>query len=395
MKWEKVKNFLEGAAPSFSPGESPDAAVEGLLQKKHAFPGAVLLVGQSGEIVFHEAVGCRSLLPHAAPMAKDTVFDIASLTKVIVTTTLVMRLFESGLLDIESRLSRILQTFATHGKEQMTVRHLLSHTSGYPATVPFYKELSRIDRGERQGIMFSRGAVEFVYNEIFRLKLDNVPGKVAKYSDLGFILLQNVLEVLTAGKPLDKQAQDHIFAPLKLASTGFIDLSKVKRRGLEPVHEMIAPTARCPWRDKIIHGEVHDDNAWAMGGIAGHAGLFSTAEDVHRFAHEMIESYKGRGSLVGKDALQKFWTVDGTVKESSWALGWDTPSKDNSSSGTYFSPRAVGHLGFTGCSLWIDPEREVDVVLLSNRIHPSPDNNSIKDFRPAIHNLIMEALGFA
>ncbi len=395
MKWEKVKNFLESAAANYNPGDAPETLAAGLQQKKLPFPGAVLLVGQGGEIVFHEAVGCRSIIPQISPMSKDTVFDVASLTKVIVTTTLVMKLFESGLLDIESRLSRILQTFATHGKEQMTVRHLLSHTSGYPATVPFYKEISRIDRGERQGIMFSRGAVEFVYNEIFRFKLENVPGKVAKYSDLGFILLQNVLEVLTAGKPLEKQAQDQIFQPLKLASTGFIDLSKVKRRGIEPVHEMIAPTALCPWRDKIIHGEVHDDNAWAMGGIAGHAGLFSTAEDIHRFAHQMIESYKGRGSLFSKETVHKFWTVDGTVKESSWGLGWDTPSKDNSSSGTYFSPRAVGHLGFTGCSLWIDPEREVDVILLSNRIHPSPENNAIKEFRPAIHNLVMEALGFA
>jgi CubicO group peptidase (beta-lactamase class C family) len=169
----------------------------------------------------------------------------------------------------------------------------------------------------------------------------------------------------------------------------------MKRRGLAPVTDMIAPTAECPWRERILCGEVHDDNAWAMGGVAGHAGLFSTARDVHAFATEMIDCYHGRGGLVSQDTVRKFWTLDNSIEGSSWALGWDTPSPEHSSSGRYFSRNSVGHLGFTGCSLWIDPDRELDVVLLSNRVHPNPENNLIREFRPLIHDLVMETLGLA
>ena len=158
---------------------------------------------------------------------------------------------------------------------------------------------------------------------------------------------------------------------------------------------MIAPTAECQWRGQILSGEVHDDNAWVMGGVAGHAGVFSTAEDVNLFATEMINCYHGRGNLVDRDVIREFWTRAGVDQKSSWALGWDTPSEQKSSSGQYFSENAVGHLGYTGCSLWIDHERELSVVLLSNRIHPTPDNGSIREFRPKIHDLVMETLGYS
>lgn len=390
MNWERVDEAMTAAAAEYSEEQQPSSA-----RRRHAFPGAVLLVGRGGEVLYHKAFGCRSLVPRVTPMKADTVFDVSSLTKVIVTTTLMMRLVESGLLSLDRRLSRIIQTFGTHGKEQMTLQHLLTHCSGYPATTPFYKQIAKLDSGSRAGVMTSRGAVEFVYSEIARAKLENLPGKVTRYSDVGFILLGNVIEVSSGGKTLDKIAQEQIFAPLRLASTGFVDLSKIRRRGLAPVTDVIAPTIECPWRGRLICGEVHDENAWAMGGVAGHAGIFSTARDVHTFATEMINCFHGRGSLVSKETVRRFWTRDETVPGSTWALGWDTPSPTGSSSGKHFSEGSVGHLGFTGCSLWIDPEHEIDVILLSNRIHPSIENVTIREFRPQIHDLVMEALGLA
>ena len=388
MAWDKVVKALEEAAHPYEEGVDYSAN-----RRRIVVPGGVLLVGQGGETVFCSAFGCRSLLPVLSPVEADTVYDVASLTKVIVTTTLVMKLVEKGLLDFNKKLSHIFQTFGTHGKERMTVRHLLTHTSGYPATAPYYRQIAKDDQGSRAGMLASRGAVEAIYHEIFRARIDNLPGKVTRYSDIGFILLGHAIEVLT-NSTLDKLALKQIFGPLGLRSMGYVDLNLLRSQGLTPDTGVIAPTAECPWRGRILCGEVHDDNAWVMGGVAPHAGVFSTADDVHRFASEMIACWHGRGSLVSQELLRQFWTVDGTDPKSTWALGWDTPSRERSSSGQYFSPRAVGHLGYTGCSLWIDPEREIDVVLLTNRIHPSPENTGIREFRPLIHNLVMEALGY-
>lgn len=389
--WSRVDEALRSAAVEFRPNLSPHDVQA--FRNRAVFPGAALLVGVGGEVVYHRIVGCRSLTPEVSPATEDLVYDVASLTKVMVTTALAMMLVERGELTLDRRLSRIFQTFGTHGKETMTIRHLLTHTSGYPATAPFYKSIARADKAERSNVLTSRGAKEIVLNEIFRAKLENMPGKVTRYSDIGFILLGSAIETIS-GSSLDRLAHRHIFKALGLDSTGYIDLTTIRRRGLEPVVETIAPTARCPWRGRILCGEVHDDNAWAMGGIGAHAGVFSTAADVHKFAYEMIRAYRGTSDFIDRDVVREFWTIAGIDPASTWALGWDTPSRKGSSAGRHFGPHTVGHLGFTGCSLWIDPEREVAVVLLSNRVHLSVDNNLIREFRPIIHDLVMEALGF-
>ncbi len=385
--WSKVEDALRGAATPF---RHSSATPE---RKTPAFPGAVLLVGQGGEIVFHEAFGCRSVVPDPTEMKKDMVFDVASLTKVLITTSLMMQLVQEELINLDWRVSRVVQTFGTHGKESMTIRHLLTHMSGYAGTHPYYKYIAKADNAGRAGVMTSKSAAEMVYNEIFRSKLENMPGKVTRYSDIGFMLLGHCIETV-AGQSLDKLALKHVIKPLGLESTGYIDLSNLRRRGLEPVLDSIVPTARCPWRGRLLCGEVHDDNAWAMGGIAAHAGIFTTAQDLHKFAAELIACYHGTGSFIERDVVRKFWTIAGDDPESSWALGWDTPSKSGSSSGHHFSKGSVGHLAFSGCSIWIDPERELDVILLTNRIHPTPENNAIRDFRPVIHDLVMHALGY-
>ena len=390
INWTSVDEALNSAVLTCS----EDSAVLA-HRRRYVFPGAVLLVGLEGEVVYHKAFGCRSLSPSVTPMTRDVVFDVASLTKPLITTTLIMQCVERGILSVDRRLSRIFQTFGTYGKEKITVRHLLNHTSGYPATAPFYKQIARLDNGARTGVMTSRGAVETVLNEIFRAKIEHSPGQVTRYSDIGFILLGRVLEIMSGGMTLDKLATNNIFKQLGMHSSGFIDLAALRRRGLKVDTSMIAPTAECQWRGRVLCGEVHDENAWVMGGVAPHAGLFTTAYDVHRFAAEMIRCWHGKGKFLGKDIVRDFWCLDGMDPRSTWALGWDTPSLVDSSSGHHFSANSVGHLGYTGCSLWIDVRRRVHVVLLSNRIHPTAENNAIREFRPHLHDLVMEALGFS
>ncbi len=391
-RWEKVEAAL--AAATYHGQKEGRTTADGKRWSKAVTPGAVLLVAQGGEIKFLGAAGARSIVPSETELRVNTVYDVASLTKALVTTTLIMRLIDSGKVELDRRLSRIFQTFGTFGKERITVRNLLAHCSGLPAYVPFYKQIAKADSGEKAGIMRCRGALEMVYHDIYRLPLEHEPGTISKYSDVGFILLGHLIEVGSGGRHLDKVAAEQLFAPLKLRSTGFVELSRITRRGVAPITDVIAPTSECPWRRKLVWGEVQDENAWAMGGVAGHAGLFSTAEDVHAIARELINCYHGRGSLVSKDVARLFWTKDGTVEDSTWALGWDTPSPEGSSSGHHFGANAVGHLGYTGCSLWIDPERELEIILLTNRVHPSVDNNLIKEFRPQIHDLVMETLGY-
>ena len=206
------------------------------------------------------------------------------------------------------------------------------------------------------------------------------------------MLLGALIEVVS-GMTLDRFCQERIFRPLGMRATSFIDLSLVRTRRIQPITEMIAATERCPWRKRVLCGEVHDDNAYAMGGVAGHAGLFAAARDVDTLLCR-LEGVLGRDGRLrsGGASCAQFWTRDATVPSSTWALGWDTPSPTASAAGTQFSPNTVGHLGFTGTSMWIDLERDRHVILLTNRVHPSRDNNAIKEFRPMIHDLINQAL---
>ncbi len=355
-----------------------------------AFPGAVILVAQRGDVLYHEAFGSRSLVPDRTPMAADTVFDVSSLTKPLATTTMVMLLARQGKLRPEDRVTRFVQNFGAHGKFGVTVRHLLAHCSGLPAWRPFYRDVARAALG-RPNHVASRGAREFVYEQIHRERLEYPPGTQTVYSDLGFLLLGELIE-LVAQAPLDRVCHERIFRPLGLRSTGFVDLGRLRRDKLAPVTDAIAPTEQCPWRQKLLCGEVHDDNAWAVGGVAGHAGLFSSARDIHTLVCWLRACARGEDPTLPAELVRRFWTRDATVPDSTWALGWDTPSPAGSSAGTRVSRRAVGHLGFTGTSLWIDLERDAHVVLLTNRVHPDRHNERIREVRPRVHDAVWEAL---
>jgi CubicO group peptidase (beta-lactamase class C family) len=356
-----------------------------------AFPGAVVLVGRAGRVLYHAAFGSRSLEPERTPMQRDTVFDLSSLTKPLATTTAFMLLVKDKRVHPDDRVTRFFHNFGVHGKTHITFRHLLAHCSGLPAWCPYFQEVTRVDREGRLNFVASRGAKEFVYEQIHRERPACDPGQRTVYSDLGFMLLGELIELVTR-VPLDRFCHERIFRPLGLRSTAFIDLSLLRTRRFTPVTGMIAPTERCPWRKRVLCGEVHDDNAYAMGGVAGHAGLFAPATEVDKLTTRLLACYRGKDDFVPREIMQEFWTRDGTVPGSTWALGWDTPSEENSSGGSRIGRRAVGHLGFTGTSLWVDLERDAHVILLTNRVHPDRSNERIREIRPRVHDAAVEAL---
>ena len=373
MSWDAVEQAM-------------DAAVA-----RGVFPGVVVLVNAGGRVAFLRAAGRRSLEEgDGSPMREDTIFDVASLTKPLATATAMMVCVRERRIGLEDRVTRFFHNFGVHGKTHVTFRHLLAHTSGLPGWRPYCRDIVKIEREGRINFTASRGAKEWVYEAIQREKPEAPAGARTLYSDLGFILLGAAIEQVS-GLTLDRYCHEKIFKPLGLRSTSFVDLSVLRTRKLEPIAEMIAPTERCPWRKRVLCGEVHDDNAYAMGGVAGHAGLFSCARDIDRMATTLRESCLGQNVFLPSSIVSEFWRRDDPIGSSTWALGWDTPSLKSSTAGTELSRNAVGHVGFTGTSLWIDLDRNLHVIVLSNRVHPSRDNDLIREFRPLIHDLCVRA----
>src|SRR5213083_2654059 len=309
-----------------------------------AFPGAVILVSRAGRVLYHAAFGCRSLEPARAPMQPDTIFDLSSLTKPLATVTAFMLLLSERKVQVDDRVTRFFHNFGVHGKTHVTFRHLLAHCSGLPGWRPFAREVVRIERQGRLNFIASRGAKEFVYEQIHRERPEYETGERAVYSDLGFMLLGELIE-LVSRMPLDRFCHERIFRPLGLRASAFVDVTALRTRKVTPVTDVIAPTERCPWRKRLLCGEVHDDNAYAMGGVAGHAGLFSSARDIHTLMVRLNHCFHGKDNFLPQSLVQEFLTKDQTIKDSTHALGWDTPSPGKSASGSYFSPRSVGHLG--------------------------------------------------
>ncbi len=362
------------------------------------FPGAVILVAKRGEVLLQRAFGNKSVQQknQEAPlvMSVDTVFDIASLTAVLATTTLMMKLVEGQKIKLEDRVARYIQSFGVFGKSAITIEHLLIHASGLPAWLPFFEDLAKANAGARLGILTSRGARDYVFNAINRLPLKHEPGSRQTYSDIDFIILGELIEGLT-GLSIDRAVYRYILQPLSIKSTSYIDLSMIKRRGIHPVTDMIAPTEECPWRGRVLCGEVHDDNAWAMGGIAGHSGLFSTAFDLHQIARELILAYHGDSQFLSRETVRKFWSVPSETMSPHFRYGWESPSKENGMIDmidSKLSQNGVGHCGFTGCSLWIEPELGIEIILMTNRVNPSRSNKRIVNFRPKLHDAVLESL---
>lgn len=349
--------------------------------RNRVFPGAVLFVRHQGHLLFHEAVGSLSFLPDSPPVRRDTLYDLASLTKPLATASAVLLLVQDGLIDLEVPLDSLLNDSENHSLGVRTVRDLLCHQSGLPALQPYYLDFPP---DPPRDLDEYRQRCTAVLEKIFSESLDETLPQKSVYSDLGFILLGFLVERV-CGQTLAEFCQSQIFDPLQAAPLGFNPGNGALK---EHTRAEIAPTEQDPWRGRLLQGEVHDDNAFALGGMAGHAGLFGTAEAAGRITQAWLEGYHGKPGIFDPQLVKRFVTAQpGT----SWALGWDTPSQP-SSSGQWFSPESFGHLGFTGTSIWIDPVRELEVIFLSNRVHPTRDNPAIKTFRPKLHDLIIQEL---
>jgi len=345
-----------------------------------AFPGCSLAVTFRGELVAQKALGRFTHDPASPEVTTASIFDIASLTKVVATTAMAMILYERGLLDLEAPVIAIVPEFAgghsgelagepadnEHRRHEITLRMLLAHNSGLPA----YEKL------------FLRAKThDALLQAAFAAPLTAAPGARAEYSDIGFMILGTALEHL-ADESLDAFCQRELFGPLGMTHTTFNPIPALKGS--------IPPTADDrAFRHRIIQGEVQDENASVLGGVAGHAGLFSTSEDLAIFTHTMLS---GGHPILRPSTIELFARRQSAPEGTSRALGWDTPSSP-SQSGKYFSSRSFGHLGYTGTSLWIDPNRQLSIILLTNRTWPDCQSQAIKQVRPALHDAVVESLG--
>jgi serine-type D-Ala-D-Ala carboxypeptidase len=356
-----------------------------------AFPGCALAITLRGELIAHHALGRFTYDPASAPITTASIFDVASVTKAIATTTMAMILYERGLLDLEAPITAIIPEFAGDDRRRrdVTLRMLLAHASGLPAYEKLFLRTTK-----RQDLLAAA----------LRADLTADPGTRAEYSDIGFIILGVALERL-ADEPIDTFCQREIFGPLGMSHTNFNPPKAWKDQIVPTANESgndecgtdtlvrqplpsPAPSTASKFRGRIIQGEVQDENASILGGVAGHAGLFSTAEDTALFAHALLN---GGRPILRPETINFFTRRETSPEGTSRALGWDTPSSP-SQSGRYFGPRSYGHLGYTGTSLWIDADRQLSITLLTNRTWPDCQNQAIKQVRPAFHDAVIEAL---
>jgi CubicO group peptidase (beta-lactamase class C family) len=331
-----------------------------------AFPGAIAVIGNHDGPIVTVAAGHLDWAPSPVPDER-TLWDLASLTKVVGMTSAMMQLVEQGKVDLDAPVQRYLPEWQGPNKDKVTVRDLITHRSGLPAFKTYYKLNLSPD-----------STLKLFMNT----PLDTLPGVRMVYSDIGAILLGKIVERVS-GQTLDKYLAEHVFRPLGMFDTQYRPDSSLLPR--------IAPTERDPWRGRLVHGEVHDENAYALGGVSGHAGLFSTAHDLSRLAEAYLNGGEIEGVRFAKaSTIRQFTTVEDSTF-SSRALGWDTPS-DRSSAGHFIRRPAFGHTGFTGTSLWIAPQHDLYVLLLTNRVNPTREHNGIGRVRVQVADAAMRAL---
>jgi CubicO group peptidase (beta-lactamase class C family) len=380
VKWSVVRRKLARV----------DRALDKAIEASE-IPGAVVLarMQRDGEVLEHCSVrGLAVVRPERLPMTRETLFDLASLTKPVATTTALLWLVHEGAVDLDAPVSKYLPEFSEREKDAVTVRHLLTHSSGLKPWRPFHELLLAKEKKTGERWLGTPAAREFILGRVLRSGLVHEPGAAAVYGDLDFIALGALVEAVSKQR-LDDFVRARVAGPLGLSETFFVPLGE--GGGMpDALRRRTAATENCPWRERILWGEVHDPNAWAMGGVAGHAGLFASADDLLRFAQTWLDVWHGRSDALPREPLRRFATRQHLPEKSDWALGWDTPTAGASSSGRYFSAHSIGHLGFTGTSLWIDLEREAIVVMLTNRVHLVAKRSRF-ELRPIVHDLVREA----
>jgi len=381
VKWSAVRRKLRRV----------DRAIDKSIASAE-IPGSVAgaQMPKDGETLeYFSEHGLAVLQPERIPMTRRTIFDLASLTKPLATTTAILLLVDEGAVELDAPVAKYLPLFAERGKEAVTIRHLLTHSSGLKPWRAYHEIFLQKERKTGETLIGSPEARASVIDRTLRSAPLHEPGEAAVYGDLDFIVLGAVVEAV-GGQRLDDFCRERIFGPLEMPDTFFIPIGRDAQPLPEPVKRRIAATENCPWRNRVLWGEVHDPNASVMRGVAGHAGLFSTVDDVMKFGQIIIDVWHGRSEALPRESTRQFLTRQNLPVSSDWALGWDTPTEGASSSGKHLSKNSVGHLGFTGTSLWIDLDREIAIALLTNRVHLIAKKSRF-ELRPIVHDAIVEA----
>ena len=340
------------------------------------FPGAAVGISRWTGREYERSIyhyGLAQSSPERVQLSRNTFFDLASLTKPLATVPALLSLMEEESITWKTDLGNIFPAEIPEDKINITIKQLMSHSSGLPAHKKYFNALLPLKEKQKEAVF------TWIVNE----KLIHPPGKDTLYSDLGFILLGFVLEKIT-GKNIDDYVKEKIYRPLGLQNS--LIFAKNEKRDLK-----YAATENCPWTGKILSGMVHDDNCRALGGVTGHAGLFGTINGMVQWCEHFLSQLKERKVHPSYGNERVRWAVKKEGK-SGWTPGFDTPAESGSSSGCFFSSSSFGHLGFTGTSFWIDPQKELIVVLLTNRVHPNRKNELIKKFRPMFHDTVMVCL---
>ncbi len=345
--------------------------VDGVINKAvedEAFPGAVVLIWKDGKSIYEKAYGNYTYDKSSPKVKTNTLYDLASVTKVVATTSAAMICYDSKLFSLDDKVIKYIPEFGVNGKENITIKNLLLHNAGLPAWKKFYgRDLNYDD----------------VIKEIYSSQLEYKTGEKTVYSDLGIITLGKIIEKVT-NKSLDNFCEVEIFNPLEMNTTFYNPKDSLKK--------LCAPTETDDyWRMKTLQAEVHDETSAMLNGVAGHAGLFSTAEDIAKLMSVLMNKGKYRDVQIIKQSTVELFTKRYS-EESTRALGWDTKSDSGSSAGIYFSKNSFGHTGYTGTSIWADPDRNLFVVFLTNRVYPTRENTKIQKVRPQLHNAVIKSI---
>ncbi len=344
-----------------------DRVINKAIEDK-TFPGAVVLVWKDGKTIYEKAFGNNTYDSSSPKVKTTTIYDLASVTKVVATTTAAMICYDRKLFSLDDKVVKYIPEFGVNGKEYITIMNLLIHNSGLLAWKKFYGRDLKYDD---------------VINEIYSSELECETGEKTVYSDLGIITLGKIIEKVS-GKSLDVFCKDEIFIPLKMESTFYNPVDSLKK--------LCAPTEIDNyWRMKTLQGEVHDETSAMLNGVAGHAGLFSTADDLAKLMSVLLNKGKVNQKIFIQQSTIELFTKR-VSEESSRAIGWDTKSDSGSSAGKYFSKNSFGHTGYTGTSIWADPERNLFVVFLTNRVYPTRENTKIQKVRPQLHNAVIKSI---
>lgn len=352
----------------------------------HDFPSAVLVVGDSNDVIYQNSYGRLTYEDDAKPTTMSTIYDLASVTKVIATTSSIMRLYDEGKIDLDAPVAKYIPQFAVNDKGDITVRNLLLHNSGLPAWTPFYQLYTTADE---------------VRNAIYSCEKVYPTGTKTVYSDYNAVILGDLVKIIS-NVPLNLYSKEYVFLPLGMIDTGYLLPTSLDYR--------IAPTEYDTyWRNELLKGYVHDETAAILGGVSGNAGLFSTGPDLYKFMRMMLKDGRyiderkmpaktTESQLFSPQTVELFTTkAAGLGYDNTRALGWDTKpeaTKYPPQCGNKFSENCFGHTGYTGTSVWCDRDKNLIIIFLTNRVYPKRGNEEIKNIRPEVYDKVCEILGY-